>query len=301
MYAMNRCKEERDKLHTNSLIKRLLRVDNIAVESVYFEESEGEDSLVVRVRPYSRQTGRCPSCGKICPGYDSARKLRRWRSLDLGNTRVYLEGNAPRVHCHEHGVIVAKVPWARHGSDYTHDFEMAVTWLTLHATATDVSEFFRIKWDTMGSIAKRVQKALETSQPSRFDDLEKIGIDETSYKKGHKYMTVVVNHKTGALIWAKKGHGKEVLTEFFKELTEEQRAGIKLVSADGARWIADCIKDFCPNAERCVDPFHVVVWANDALDEVRKVAIRKAKQEVADTEKTRSKKKKIRSFRSMRY
>jgi transposase len=128
----------------------------------------------------------------------------------------------------------------------------------------------------------------------------KIGIDETSYKKGHKYMTVVVNHDTGALIWARKGHGKEVLTEFFKELTEEQCAKIKLVSADGARWIADCIKDFCPNAERCIDPFHVVAWANDALDEVRKVAIRKAKQEVEDEEKpNRSKKKKIRNIKSM--
>jgi transposase len=297
---MNRCKEEVDKLHTNSLIKRLLRIDHIAIESVFFEMIEEEEVLIVRVRPYSRQASRCPICGKCCPGYDSARNIRRWRSLDLGSTRVYIEAKAPRVQCNEHGVLVAKVPWARHDSDYTHGFEMAVTWLTLHATATDVSEFYRIKWDTVGSIARRVQKALEMSKPSRFDDLEKIGIDETSYKKGHKYMTVVVDHNTGALIWARKGHGKEVLTGFFEELTEEQRAKIKLVSADGARWIADCIKDFCPNAERCIDPFHVVAWANDALDEVRKVAIRKAKQEVANEEKpSRSKKKKTRSIKSM--
>ena len=129
MYAMNRCREERGKLHTNSLIKGLLRIDNIAVESVFFEENDGEEVLVVRVRPYSRQMGRCPSCLKRCSGYDSARRIRRWRSLDLGSTRVYLEANAPRVHCREHGVIVAKVPWARHDSDYTHDFEMAVTYL----------------------------------------------------------------------------------------------------------------------------------------------------------------------------
>jgi len=300
LYAMNRCKEEWGKLHTNTLIKRLLRIDQIAIESVYFEVIDEEEILIVRVRPYSRQTAHCPICGKRCPGYDSASKIRRWRSLDLGSTRVYIEANAPRVKCREHGVLVAQVPWARHDSDYTHDFEMAVTWLTLHATATDVSEFYRIKWDTVGSIAQRVQKSLETSQPSRFDDLEKIGIDETSYKKGHKYMTVVVNHNTGALIWAKKGHGKEILTEFFKELTEEQRAKIKLVSADGARWIADCIKEFCPNAERCIDPFHVVAWANDALDEVRKAAIRKAKQQVDDEEITnRSKKKRILNMKSM--
>jgi transposase len=195
---------------------------------------------------------------------------------------------------------VARVPWARHDSDYTHDFEMAVAWLTLHAAATDVSEFFRIKWDTVSSIARRVQETLETAQPSRFDDIAEIGIDETSYKKGHKYMTVVVSHKTGALIWAAKGHGKEVLTAFFNELTEEQRAKIKLVSADGARWIADCIKEFCPNAERCIDPFHVVAWANDALDEVRKSTVRAAKQQAAEGKKAeRSKKKKIRRFKSM--
>ena len=285
-------------MHTNSLIKRLLRIDQIAIESVFFEIINEEEVLVIRVRPYSRQTARCPICGKRCPGYDSAGKTRRWRSLDLGSTRVYVEAKAPRIQCREHGVLVAKVPWAQHDSDYTHDFEMAVTWLTLHATSADVSEFFRIKWDTVGSIARRVQKALETSQTSRFEDLEKIGIDETSYKKGHKYMTVVVNHNTGALIWAKKGHGKEVLTEFFKELTEEQRAKIKLVSADGARWIADCVKEFCPNAERCIDPFHVVAWANDALDEVRKAAIRKAKQEVSDEDKT-GKKKRIRRIKSL--
>jgi len=214
--------------------------------------------------------------------------------------RVYIEGFAPRVNCREHGVLTAKTPWARHDSDYTYDFETAVTWLALHTTAQDVSEFFRIKWHTVGSIARRVQKSLEAAAPNRFDDLEAIGIDETSYKKGHKYMTVIVNHKTGALIWAKKGHGKEVLTSFFKELTEEQRARIKHVTADGARWIADCIEEFCPNAERLIDPFHVVAWANDALDEVRKSAVRQAKQDVTEGKKAeRSKKKRTPRLKSM--
>ena len=187
---------------------------------------------------------------------------------------------------------MAKVPWARHNSDYTYDFETAVTWFTLHATAQDVAEYFRIDWHTVGSIARRVQDSLEKESPSRFDNLESIGIDETSYKKGHKYMTVIVDHKTGHLIWAKQGFGKTILTKFFEELTEEQRAKIKYVTADGARWISDCIAEFCPNAERCIDPFHVVQWANDALDEVRKAAVRLAKKEVAGEKDTSSMKKK---------
>jgi transposase len=269
-------------MHTKTLIKQLLKIDRITVESVRFEVANEDDILIIRARPFSRDTCRCPYCGKRCKGYDSYGKVRRWRSLDLGSTKVYIEATAPRINCPAHGVLVAKVPWARHDSDYTYDFETAVTWLTLHATATDVSEYFRIKWDTVGSIVRRVQKALEDKEENRFDNLESIGIDETSYKKGHKYMTVIVNHKTGALIWAKKGHGKEVLTTFFEELTEEQRAKIKVVTADGARWIADCVKDFCPNAERCIDPFHVVAWANDQLDEIRKQAVRKAKDDAAE-------------------
>jgi transposase len=185
------------------------------------------------------------------------------------------------------------VPWARRSSDYTKDFEMAVTWLTLHATAADVAEFFRVDWHTIGNITKRVQETLEETSQNRYDDLEKIGIDETSYKKGHKYMTVVVNHKTGKLVWAKKGHGKEVLAEFFKEQSDEQRAKIKLVSADGAQWIASCIKEYCPKAVRCIDPFHVVQWANDALDEVRRASVRSATHAAANGSKAkRSKKKK---------
>jgi transposase len=231
----------------------------------------------------------------MCTGYDSTNKIRRWRSLDFGSMRVYIEAFAPRIKCDEHGVLVAKVPWARHDSDYTYDFETAVTWLTLHATMQDVSEFFRIKWDTVGSIAARVQRSLEAAAPSRFDNLEQIGIDETSYKKGHKYMTVIVNHKTGHLIWAKKGHGKEILASFFKELTPVQRENIKYVTADGARWIADTVTDYCPNAVRCLDPFHVVAWANDSLDNVRKSTIKQAAKDASEGQKATgsAKKKKI--------
>ena len=269
-------------MHIQSLIKGLLKINKIAIENVYFETVNEDEQLVIKARPLSRDRHRCPICGKRCQGYDSGTKTRRWRSLDFGSTKVYIEATAPRVKCAEHGVIVAKVPWARHNSDYTADFETAVVWLTLHATAQDVSEYFRIEWHTVGSIAKRVQTALEASKPSRFDNLEKIGIDETSYKKGHKYMTVVVDHVTGHLIWAKKAHGKEVLKSFFEELSEEQRANIKLVSADGASWISDCVTQYCPNAERCIDPFHVVAWANDCLDEVRKSAIRQAKADAVE-------------------
>lgn len=266
-------------MNTSFVMKKLLGLQKTVIESMYFETTGKEEVFVVKVRPAARETNRCPKCGKKCPGYTDSKKIRRWRSLDFGSQRVSIEAHSPRVTCSEHGVIVARVPWARHNSNFTRDFEQAVTWFALHACASDVSEYFRIKWETVGSIVKRVQDSLEKRKESKFDNLEEIGIDETSYKKGHKYMTVVVNHNTGTLVWAKKGHGKEVLTEFFKELTVEQRDKIKLVSADGARWIKDCVSEFCPNAKRCIHPFHVVMWANDCLDEVRRASVRTAKND----------------------
>ena len=136
-------------MHTNSLMKRLLRIEKVVVEDVRFEEKDDEESLIIQVRPLIRDTHRCPSCSKRCPGYDLSAKKRRWRSLDFGSQRVYIEARAPRGQCAEHGVLVAKVPWARHKSDYTYDFETAVTWFALHATAQDVAEYFRIKWQLL--------------------------------------------------------------------------------------------------------------------------------------------------------
>ena len=287
-------------MHTKLLIKHLLGVGRISIKEVHFETARDEEIFVIHARPFSRDTNRCPICGKKCQGYDSSNRVRRWRSLDFGSKRVYIEATAPRVKCCEHGVVVAKIPWARHDSDYTYDFETAVTWLTLHATISDVAEYFRIGWHTVGSIARRVEEALEKERPLCFDNLEEIGIDETSYKKGHKYMTVIVDHKTGHLIWASKGHGKEVLSVFFKGLTEEQCAKIKYVTAYGARWIADCIREYCPNATRCIDPFHVVAWANDCLDEVRRATARQAQKDAAEGKQAcRSKKKKTPKSRSI--
>lgn len=72
------------------------------------------------------------------------------------------------------------------------------------------------------------------------------------------------------MVWAAQGHGKTVLESFYRQLSKEQLASIKVVTGDGAKWITDCVNEFTPDCERCVDPFHVVQWAMEALDEVRR-------------------------------
>ena len=117
-------------MHTKSAFKKLLKIDKIVIEDMYFEYIKNSEDLVVRVRPVKRELYRCPMCAKVCIKYDRASKIKRWWSLDFGSTCVYLEAYAPRVKCREHGVITAHVPWAGHGSEFTKDFETAVTWLS---------------------------------------------------------------------------------------------------------------------------------------------------------------------------
>jgi len=84
------------------------RVGEVVVEGVEFDEAE--QAVVVSVRPRKATKRRCGRCGKRCPGYEQGEGRRRWRTLDLGLIRAFLEADAPRVRCPEHGVIAAQVP-----------------------------------------------------------------------------------------------------------------------------------------------------------------------------------------------
>jgi transposase len=258
-------------MQTKSLIKQLLGVAKTIIKSWYIEETiTGINRLIVKVTPMKAHRSRCGICGRKSPGYDPGHGIRRWRSPDISDLEVWLEAPAPRVKCAEHGVTVASVPWARHGSGFTLRFEDMVTWLAVGAPKTIVSAWMRIAWKTVGDIASRVYDSLSGKIEDRFDNLINIAIDETSYKKGHRYLTVIANNDTGHIIWVKEGHGKKALDDFFMGLTEEQRASIRVVSADGARYIAESVKEHCPNAVRCLDPFHAVKWVNEALDALRR-------------------------------
>ena len=169
-----------------------------------------------------------------------------------------------------HGVVVSRVPWAEPGSRFTRDFEMECTWLMTVANRKTVSGFLHVAWRTAGDIAGRVAGRLESGMPCMFDGLTAIGVDETSHRKGHTYLTVVVDHERHRVIWAHDGVGGDVFDLFFKALTPEQRASIRVVAGDGARWIDSCVHEWCPNAERAPDGFHIVSWTSGAPDNPRK-------------------------------
>jgi transposase len=250
-----------------TLWRALVGVEKTVVEGVEFDGDK--QLLIAHVRPTKRAGGRCGRCGRRSPGYDRGEGRRWWRALDVGTVRVVLEADAPRVTCPEHGPTVAAVPWARHGAGHTTVFDEQVAWLATQCSKTAVTQLMRIAWRTVGAIITRVWADVE-ARHDRFAGLRRIGIDEISYKRGHRYLTIVVDHDTGALVWAAPGRDKATLAAFFDALGQDRCAQITHVSADGADWIAAVVADRCPSAVRCADPFHVVAWATDALDEVRR-------------------------------
>ena len=192
----------------------------------------------------------------------------------MGTTRVFLEADAPRVNCHAHGPTVRQVPWARHGAGHTRSFDQQVAWLATQCSKTAITELMRIAWRTVGVIITRVW-ADTAADIDALAGLQRIGIDEISYKRRHKYLTVVVDHDSGRLVWARPGRERATVHAFFDALQASGQgrcAQITHVSADGAEWIADVVSKRCPNAIRCADPFHVVGWATEALDAVRREA-----------------------------
>jgi transposase len=264
---------------SSTVWRRLLCVDrSTVIERVEFDAAA--DAVVAHVRRRRPTKPCCGRCGGRAARYDRGSGRRRWRCLDLGTVRAYLEGDADRVDCPIHGVVVAQVPWARHDAGHTLAFDDTVAWAVTQSSKTAVSELFRISWRTVGGIVARVVRDLD-ARSDRLGGLARIGIDEISYKRGFRYLTVVVDHDRRRLVWAGVGHNEATVRSFFDLLGPDRCELITHVSADGAPWIAAAVARACPNAVQAADPFHVVQWANAALDEVRRQVWNDARRAVS--------------------
>nr|WTB28524.1 ISL3 family transposase [Streptomyces sp. NBC_00830]WTB28648.1 ISL3 family transposase [Streptomyces sp. NBC_00830]WTB29694.1 ISL3 family transposase [Streptomyces sp. NBC_00830]WTB29972.1 ISL3 family transposase [Streptomyces sp. NBC_00830]WTB31425.1 ISL3 family transposase [Streptomyces sp. NBC_00830] len=254
---------------------------SMVVEGVRIDENE--QCVIVSVRPDARRRGRCGQCRRPAAGYDAGRGRRRWRCLDHGAVRVFLEADMPRVRCRSHGVVTAAVPWARHDAGHTLAFDQQCAWMAAECSKSAAAQLMRTSWRTVGGIVARVVADRDAAS-DRLAGLTRIGIDEISYRKGQKYMTVVVDHESGKVVWMADGHGKGVLAGFFDALGAERAARLTHISADGALWIAEALTERAPGAVRVMDPFHVVAWATDALDTERRASWNRARRQAQGAE-----------------
>ena len=222
--------------------------------------------FIIPARPRWKKP-RCGKCGKICPGYDRKSKPRLWRSRGIGAIRIFIEYAPCRVSCPECGIRTEKVPWARHDSRFTEDFEEMVAYLAQVTDKTKVTRLMGISWLTVGRIIERV--VAERQDSNRLKGLHRIGIDEFSYRKHHRYLTVVVDHDTRRVVWAAKGRGSKTLKEFFKLLGPTGRKELKTATIDMAGGYIKALKENVPHVEIVFDRFHVQKLASEAVDKIR--------------------------------
>jgi len=245
-----------------------------------YGETHEQERIIVHARPYQRVQRLCPKCRKKCPGYDHKQNEESfWRAPNLNGVPVYIGYRARRIQCPEHGILTEYIPWADGTSRFTEDFNNEVAWMVCRMSKSAIALFEGINWRTVGNCIKAATDRLEPDVSTRLHGLRRICVDETSYRKGFTYITVVYDKDRNRVVWIHEGNGLEVFKVFCKALTEEERKAMEIVAGDGAKWIDTCVKEYFPNATRCIDFFHVVEWANEALDNVRMVTAARAMRE----------------------
>jgi transposase len=135
-------------VQNNRVWERACGLVRTVVEGVRFDDTA--DAIVVSVRPDAGSRGRCGRCRRRSPGYDDGDGRRRWRALDAGTTRVFVEADAPRVGCRTHGPTVVQVPWARHGVGHTRNFDAMAAWLAVRTSKSATCQLLRVAWRTIG-------------------------------------------------------------------------------------------------------------------------------------------------------
>jgi transposase len=165
-------------------------------------------------------------------------------------------------------VLVAAVPWAAPGSRFTTFLEDTMAWQAAHAPFSTVTRLLRVTWRTVQQIVTRAV-TVRAAGIDRLDGLERIGIDEIAYRKGHRYLTIVVDDATGTIVWAAEGRNSAVVHAFFDALGD-RAADLMHVTTDAAEWIHTPVRERAPRALICLGPFHLVKWATDALDALRR-------------------------------
>jgi transposase len=204
--------------------------------------------------------------------------VRRWRHLDLGGCRLFLEAEVRRLHCRRCGHIRTEtVPWARPGARHSGDLQDLVAYMAQRMDKTTVTKLLRVSWEAVARIV--VSVVAEKLDTTRLEGLYRIGVDEVSYRKGHRYLTVVADHdRGGAVVWAGEDRDKGALERFYDQLGEAGCAQLQAVSRDLGEAYRRATDARAPQARQCADPFHVVKLANEAIDKARRWAWNQARQ-----------------------
>jgi transposase len=236
------------------------------IEKVELKLAEGEVHLFVALPP--KELWVCPECLERAPIHDH--RERTWRHLDTFQYRTILHARIPRLKCPSHGIKQIRVPWAEDNSRFTSLFEaLAIDWMK-QASISAVAERLHLSWDEAAGIQERAVRrglARRKAEPVRY-----LGIDETSFRRRHRYVTVVSDLERPRVLFVAEDRKRESLDGFWENMTAEQLSAVEGVAMDmWEPYIGAVIESIPRGGEKIVfDKFHVAKHLNDALDLVRR-------------------------------
>jgi transposase len=220
----------------------------------------------------------CSACG--CRDVMKSGIVRRqFRSLPIGGKRAVIELPVQRLWCA--GCCKtrqAKIAFADARRGYTHSFERYVLELSRHTTVKNVAAHLGVSWDTVKDIQKR-ELEIRFEKP-RLKHLKHLAIDEISIGSGHKYLTVVLDLDSGAVVYVGEGKGADSLRIFFKRL-RASHAKIRAVATDMSPAYTAAVRDNLPKAIHVFDRFHLVKFFNERFSLFRQELQREAEGPLA--------------------
>lgn len=211
----------------------------------------------------------CPDCGRSCSIRDH-REVRHWRHLDTMQFQTIITSRIPRSECPEHGVKTVNAPWADPGSRFTLLFErFAIDVIIASKSLKGAGKLLGLSWDQIHLIQCRaVERGLLRRDLS---EIKYIGIDEKSFLKGHKYVSLMVDISGARILDVVRDRTLESANELWSKIPEEVRGNIDAVAMDMWEAFIAAAKTNAPQADIVHDKFHISKYLNGAVDKVRKV------------------------------
>lgn len=259
-------KSSEDKLITD-MFKIALQVED-PWELTYIEFDHEEQAWHLYLDFERGALFACPHCGKACKAYDAERK--QWRHLDFWNWKTYMHARVPRTNCRAcNKITLVPLKWSRPKSHFTYLFEAwamrLMAEMPVNAAAREIREHDTRLWRIFHHYVDQAMSELDVSKVKR------VAIDETSSRRGHRYITLFVDVDTKIVLFAVEGKGKESLERFKEHLSSRdvEAEQIQEICCDMSPAFIRGIEDHFPGAQITFDKFHVMKLVNEAVDEVR--------------------------------
>ncbi len=236
---------------------------------------------------YVASGGDCPECGQTQPLADHAPE-RRWRHLDTMQFKTIIIARTPRTRCKKCGVKTMNVPWAEKHSRFTLMFEaMSIEIIQACGNIKAAAGLIGIDWNSAHRIMERaVERGLERRE---MDDIEHVGVDEKSFRKGQNYISVMVDLDQSRVLEVTQGRNQKAADKLWEAIPPEKTRGIKAVAMDMWQAYINSATKNVPHADIVHDKFHVSKYLNDGVDKVRRKEHQTLQKETGDSPLTGTK------------